>query len=760
MEQSAPSRQLLGLVNVAQGRPVPADITRYLVAELSGAAAVNMPSGVRDKVVADLRNGLRLSSFVPHPDIPDSEVTGAQSLVFNIDVTVNPNEFQVDGKPFDPNRIDRVLVLGGVDEWTLKSDFVSHPFHIHVNAFQVVKILDPAGKDVSAADAVDNAGDTVDPQYRALKGVWKDTLWVKNLAPPGQPPGQYTLVVRTRYQRYIGDFVLHCHILDHEDKGMMQNIRVALPDGAVRHQPRASPLTRPGQPAHCSQHRRIDMVTRRTALKAAVGVGAVTAFSGLVPGLKAFAAAPLRVRRNVNNMSLDDPDLATYRDFVGLMRGKSQAARVSWLGFANQHGDENNFKFCPHGDWYFLPWHRGFVEMYERAAAALTKNPKFAMPYWDWTTLRQLPAAFTDPTFKGKPNPLFVPGRGDNPSMVRNALTGPDALTDALVGPNVLRRIFKETVYEVFGTSRSVDRSNPANPKVQNNLDPKWVPMGGGNQGVMEATPHNNVHNNIGAFMPQSNSPRDPIFMMHHGNIDRIWAHWNALGRTNSTDPLWLNMPFTNNYIAPDGKFYTRVVKNLQSTDALGYTYDDLPKPDNRNIDLLRHQNLAALFNPAEKAKPTRLRQANTGAAKATAHLNLPFAMGAAVLQSVVAPPVANTAPREVVAIISEIKIGDNVRAIRVFVNRETVNQDVPDTDPHYVTTLSFLSHGKGGAHAQHKSLPSTIVDLTETLQNLSNAKRLSGDNITVQLLPVPAPGVPAAAVGDVVPASIEIAII
>jgi L-ascorbate oxidase len=35
--------------------------------------------------------------------------------------------------------------------------------------------------------------------------------------------------VRTRYRRYIGDFVLHCHILDHEDQGMMQNIRVALP---------------------------------------------------------------------------------------------------------------------------------------------------------------------------------------------------------------------------------------------------------------------------------------------------------------------------------------------------------------------------------------------------------------------------------------------------------------------------------------------------------------------------------------------------
>jgi L-ascorbate oxidase len=61
--------------------------------------------------------------------------------------------------------------------------------------------------------------------------VWKDTLFVKNVAGGGGPSGEYTIVIRTRYERYIGDFVIHCHILDHEDQGMMQNIRIALPDG-------------------------------------------------------------------------------------------------------------------------------------------------------------------------------------------------------------------------------------------------------------------------------------------------------------------------------------------------------------------------------------------------------------------------------------------------------------------------------------------------------------------------------------------------
>ena len=37
------------------------------------------------------------------------------------------------------------------------------------------------------------------------------------------------MIARTRYRRDIGDFVLHCHILEHEDQGMMQNVRIALP---------------------------------------------------------------------------------------------------------------------------------------------------------------------------------------------------------------------------------------------------------------------------------------------------------------------------------------------------------------------------------------------------------------------------------------------------------------------------------------------------------------------------------------------------
>jgi len=230
--------QLLGTVHV-DGAALTQDVAGYLKSQLQAAAAINMPQAVRAKVTGELGNGLKLTSFVAHPDVQNDEVTGTQTLTFNIDVSqINETFFEVDGKPYDANRVDRTLLLGGVDEWTLSSNFVSHPFHIHVNPFQIVKIIAPDGKtDVSAAGAVDNfqkdsnGNPVVDPEYPGMKGVWKDTLFIKNVANGGGPAGEYKVIVRTRYQRYIGDFVLHCHILDHEDQGMMQNVRIALPDG-------------------------------------------------------------------------------------------------------------------------------------------------------------------------------------------------------------------------------------------------------------------------------------------------------------------------------------------------------------------------------------------------------------------------------------------------------------------------------------------------------------------------------------------------
>lgn len=226
-----PGPQLLGIVEVAPGKPV-GDVGAYV----RDALIANVSPAMPPAVVTDLKAGLKLTSFIPHEDIKTTEVTGHQELTFFIKKqddgrfdfmvgnTLNPQN----ARPYDPKRIDRKLYLGDVDQWTLTSQAGGHPFHIHINPFQVVSIIAPNGTDVSAPNTADKEPNgTVDPQYAGLKGVWKDTLWVKNL--PGGPTGVYKVTVRTRYERYIGEFVLHCHILDHEDQGMMQNVSIMVP---------------------------------------------------------------------------------------------------------------------------------------------------------------------------------------------------------------------------------------------------------------------------------------------------------------------------------------------------------------------------------------------------------------------------------------------------------------------------------------------------------------------------------------------------
>src|SRR5262249_28850844 len=164
----------------------------HLTAQLRAAATRTMPVAIRNAIDADLQN-LRLSRFIPHPTVADSEITGKRNLELKISTT-SGTQFQIDNKSYDPNRIDQLLSLGSTEEWTLTSYTsppVGHPFHIHVNPFQIVSILDRNGIDVSTT------GETADPQYANLKSVWKDTIFVK--------PG-YEVVIRTRYRRYIGDF--------------------------------------------------------------------------------------------------------------------------------------------------------------------------------------------------------------------------------------------------------------------------------------------------------------------------------------------------------------------------------------------------------------------------------------------------------------------------------------------------------------------------------------------------------------------------
>ena len=134
------------------------------------------------------------------PPICDDEITARKTVTFSVDPTTRPPKFMIDGDCYKENQIlpNFDLTCGDVEEWTLvNTSGGPHPFHIHVNAFQV---MDEGG-------------------------VWRDTVM---LPPCDRKPCKGTRI-RTRFERFTGKFVTHCHILTHEDLGMMQEVRIQEP---------------------------------------------------------------------------------------------------------------------------------------------------------------------------------------------------------------------------------------------------------------------------------------------------------------------------------------------------------------------------------------------------------------------------------------------------------------------------------------------------------------------------------------------------
>jgi len=243
------------------------------------------------------------------------------------------------------------------------------------------------------------------------------------------------------------------------------------------------------------------MTTRREALTR-LSVGAVATFAGVAPGLRAIAG-PLPIRKEINGLALNHPDVTTLRDGVRILKGRP-AGSPNWTDLATIHGTPAGFNKCPHRNWYFVAWHRAYLLMYERIIRAATGNTSFAMPFWDWTAHPAVPQAYSQPTYNGQPNPLYVAQRNNG-----------YVVPTTVAGPSVMNTIYNvDTVFEKFGTSR---------PAGQNSLSPSWITSMTGLQGTLEGTPHNSIHVGLGGFMPNGNSPMDPIFLMHHGNIDHIW---------------------------------------------------------------------------------------------------------------------------------------------------------------------------------------------------------------------------------------------
>jgi FtsP/CotA-like multicopper oxidase with cupredoxin domain len=156
-------------------------------------------------VVAGEPLPMSLPTALPRPPlatIRDEEITGTRQLTFSArEPRTGGDDFReffyfVDGRQFDPDHVGQRVRLGAVEEWTVTNlHAADHPFHIHTNPFLVTRINDQP----------------------LAEPIWRDTVNV---------PGLSSVTLRSRFEDFTGRLVLHCHIFNHEDIGMMQVVEI------------------------------------------------------------------------------------------------------------------------------------------------------------------------------------------------------------------------------------------------------------------------------------------------------------------------------------------------------------------------------------------------------------------------------------------------------------------------------------------------------------------------------------------------------
>jgi len=311
-------------------------------------------------------------------------------------------------------------------------------------------------------------------------------------------------------------------------------------------------------------------------------------------------------RRNVWELGNDWADpILWYARGVGAMKARALADPTSWRFYGAIHGLDTQLwqqlgylgpsdpmpsdaavqRFwlqCQHGSWYFLPWHRGYLLAFEAnirdAVSKLGGPADWALPYWNYFKPDEfkLPAAFASPDWpdgQGN-NPLFVPQRY-GPNSDGNVYVPVDMINlDAMNDP------------DFTGVASG---GGPGFGGVDTGFE-----HGGQVHGGIETQPHDWVHGLVGGGDPQNpqlpglmsdpdTAGLDPIFWLHHANIDRLWEVWrqNPATHVNPSDPNWTKGPGNIGERAfsmpmPGGNPWDYTPGDMVDLAPLNYTYDDL----------------------------------------------------------------------------------------------------------------------------------------------------------------------------------------
>lgn len=314
-----------------------------------------------------------------------------------------------------------------------------------------------------------------------------------------------------------------------------------------------------------------------------MAAGGALAASAL-PGLPAQAAAKYR-RYNVTSPQ-GQAMLRIYALAVDRMLELPPSHPHNWFRNAFVH-----LMDCPHGNWWFYVWHRGYIGFFEETIRAVSGRPEFTIPYWDWTQLPRIPAemfdgvldptshryqrftknlaVFTDyvkPTMQNYWNLLTPAQRAQQKSRMLDTFTD---LWNNMLAWNTTTEIASagDIAFAPTASARYLSRDNPDfNESTASTVKPEVIirglaptefndekdvakgftsayatshnaaPAGRQSFSTLEGQPHNTIHNYIGGAGPlnygpfgnmtNNLSPIDPIFFLHHSNMDRLWDVW------------------------------------------------------------------------------------------------------------------------------------------------------------------------------------------------------------------------------------------
>jgi tyrosinase len=271
-----------------------------------------------------------------------------------------------------------------------------------------------------------------------------------------------------------------------------------------------------------------------------------------LPGRAAFGQTTIHTRLEWNDFKLT-PGYASFINAIRAMRANTNSAdRNSWSYWVNIH-----VRNCPHGIAYFLAWHRGYLHYFQETLRTISGDSTLTVPYWDYYLNPNMPAEFTDPS---SGNPLYVADRVN--TNVYSALS--------MVPFNRRYRYFQRGLTDAFETQ-------------------------------VEPRPHGLFHNVVGGAMATKSSPLDPIFWLHHSQIDRFWVAWVAAGDGRTMPP-------------PSDPYWTG-----------SFTYGPLTMPRNRVYDTTTHLH----YRYQNERFPTALPPQSSAGSLKRVQLQNPFGRGA-----------------------------------------------------------------------------------------------------------------------------------